>query len=439
MGAARTLRVESSTLNGWQIFVEISGRPPVEVRPGESIIGRSRTAQVHIPDSTVSRQHARLVSGALGDLAVEDLGSSNGTYVNGDKLDGRRKLADGDRILIGDAELRVRIVAPVASTEATVRLSLPPLGAIQAAGAAPSLPPAAAAATFAPAPAAAPRDLPLALPLPPPPRQLPPPALLASPAGAPPAFAVTPPAGLVLPPLPPRPSAPPVAPPPLPPPPAMPPRTIDPPLRVAPPAPTYAAPPAPPPRVDPPPLRAAPLPPPRREVLPSMEEIEGRLPPRPNAPRPASAVAPATTAPLAAESAKSPHRPAGFWIRVAAALIDSVPSIAIAIVGVVLTFFVHPALGMLANLVVLPYAFYVALYLPATRGDSIGKKMLGLAIVSAHSRAGEGLGWSTAFIRFVGHMASSLLFGVGYLLVAFTSKKQGLHDMIANTLVVRLR
>ena len=98
-------------MNGWQIFVEITGRPPVELRPGESIVGRSRTCQIHIPETTVSRQHARLTSSSLGEVTVEDLGSSNGTFVNGEKIEGRRRLVDGDQVLVGDAELRMRIVA----------------------------------------------------------------------------------------------------------------------------------------------------------------------------------------------------------------------------------------------------------------------------------------------------------------------------------------
>jgi hypothetical protein len=116
-------------MNGWQIFVEVAGRPPYEVRPGESIVGRSRMAQVHINESTVSRQHARILTSPLGEVTIEDLGSSNGTYVNNEKIEGRRKLADGDRVHVGDAELRLRIVAPVAPSEATVRMSLPPMTA----------------------------------------------------------------------------------------------------------------------------------------------------------------------------------------------------------------------------------------------------------------------------------------------------------------------
>jgi uncharacterized RDD family membrane protein YckC len=65
--------------------------------------------------------------------------------------------------------------------------------------------------------------------------------------------------------------------------------------------------------------------------------------------------------------------------------------------------------------------------------------MLGLAIVTDSTRPGQGLGWGKAVIRLIGHMASSAVFSIGYLLVAFTSKKQGLHDLIAGTYVVRTR
>ena len=50
---------------------------------------------------------------------------------------------------------------------------------------------------------------------------------------------------------------------------------------------------------------------------------------------------------------------------------------------------------------------------------------------------GPGLGWGPALLRLVGHLVCSLTFGLGYLLVAFTAQKQGLHDLIAKTRVVR--
>lgn len=132
-------------------------------------------------------------------------------------------------------------------------------------------------------------------------------------------------------------------------------------------------------------------------------------------------------------------KPAGFWIRVAAALIDSVPSFLVMAIGTVLGFFVHPMLPVLTNLIVLPYAFYVGLYMPAMQGTSIGKKMLGLRIVHPSVKPGEGLGWGIALLRVVGHMVCGFTLGFGYLLVAFTSQKQGLHDLIASTRVVRVR
>jgi uncharacterized RDD family membrane protein YckC len=51
----------------------------------------------------------------------------------------------------------------------------------------------------------------------------------------------------------------------------------------------------------------------------------------------------------------------------------------------------------------------------------------------------EGLGWGTAIVRALGYMVSGALLGIGFLLVLFTSQKQGLHDLIAGTRVVRMR
>jgi diguanylate cyclase (GGDEF)-like protein len=62
-------------------------------------IGRGQSVAVRIHDSEISRRHARLL--IEGDAVfVEDLGSTNGTFVNGEPID-RRVLADGDKIQIG--------------------------------------------------------------------------------------------------------------------------------------------------------------------------------------------------------------------------------------------------------------------------------------------------------------------------------------------------
>jgi uncharacterized RDD family membrane protein YckC len=154
---------------------------------------------------------------------------------------------------------------------------------------------------------------------------------------------------------------------------------------------------------------------------------------------PAAARRPSPGPAPAAAGAPGGVRYAGFWIRVVATLIDCVPMIVLSLIAFALTFFVDPTLGLLVNFLALPYWFFVALFLPATKGNSIGKKMMGLAIVTDSTRPGEGLGWGKAFLRLLGHFVASLTFSIGYLLVAFTSRKQGLHDLIAATYVVRVR
>src|SRR5688572_19004041 len=67
---------------------------------GPAVIGRGRTAEVALHDDGVSRAHARIVSDGE-QVYVEDLCSRNGTYVNGDRVSGRAKIADGDKIQVG--------------------------------------------------------------------------------------------------------------------------------------------------------------------------------------------------------------------------------------------------------------------------------------------------------------------------------------------------
>jgi diguanylate cyclase (GGDEF)-like protein len=63
----------------------------------ELIIGRSPKADVCIQDRRVSQRHARVVVTPEGEVFVEDLGSTNGIYVNGEKVT-RRTLHDGDKV-----------------------------------------------------------------------------------------------------------------------------------------------------------------------------------------------------------------------------------------------------------------------------------------------------------------------------------------------------
>jgi pSer/pThr/pTyr-binding forkhead associated (FHA) protein len=52
--------------------------------------------------------HCRLSTDARGDLSVEDLDSTNGTFVNDQRVSGRAALSPGDRLRVGRVELSVR-------------------------------------------------------------------------------------------------------------------------------------------------------------------------------------------------------------------------------------------------------------------------------------------------------------------------------------------
>jgi hypothetical protein len=71
-------------------------------------IGRSTDADVRIEDRYASAIHARIYSRGAS-YYVEDMGSTNGTYLNGAVLDGEVELADLDEVRIGDTELRFEL------------------------------------------------------------------------------------------------------------------------------------------------------------------------------------------------------------------------------------------------------------------------------------------------------------------------------------------
>jgi pSer/pThr/pTyr-binding forkhead associated (FHA) protein len=79
-----------------------------ELIRGSLSVGRNPSADITIDDPLVSRSHARILVLGDGSVAVEDLHSANGVYVNGVRL-GRnsQRLREGDRLLIGTAELSV--------------------------------------------------------------------------------------------------------------------------------------------------------------------------------------------------------------------------------------------------------------------------------------------------------------------------------------------
>lgn len=95
----------------------------IHLRNEESIVGRRQDCDVRIESSQVSRRHCLLrMQGQY--LAVEDLDSVNGTYVNGKRITGKQVLRPGDKLEIGPICFLVQYAAP--RGEGSGRQAAPP-------------------------------------------------------------------------------------------------------------------------------------------------------------------------------------------------------------------------------------------------------------------------------------------------------------------------
>src|SRR5215471_3950405 len=72
----------------------------------EIIIGRSSDLDMVLVEDMVSRRHAK-ISSTEAEVYIQDMGSTNGTFVNGEKIAGRALLHEGDRILVGTSIIKV--------------------------------------------------------------------------------------------------------------------------------------------------------------------------------------------------------------------------------------------------------------------------------------------------------------------------------------------
>lgn len=92
----------------------VTGSLPFRLEPGQYVVGRTPGADIVIKDLTLSRRHARLVR-TTKSLMIEDLGSLNGTFV------------DGERATIGPAQLgsEIRFGAVICVVSATALMPAP--------------------------------------------------------------------------------------------------------------------------------------------------------------------------------------------------------------------------------------------------------------------------------------------------------------------------
>lgn len=324
----------------------------IELGPSTRSIGRGEDAGILLDNQTVSRNHATVSSTSQGYL-LKDLGSSNGTWVNGSRIE-QRVLRHEDKIRFGKAvavfdeppdpgaTLLVDVKSLLDEIQGTAKLGVESGG----------------------------RSGPPALPLPPLDERVP-------------RTPVTPAGGENLQ------------------------RAYSPPPQTP-----------PPPRVD-----ARPAPPPIKRPAPVRPSV------------------------VSAQRPRVARRYAGFWIRVLAWLIDAV--LLACVVGgfsVVVTIAIRMAGTNLAGLQMwlVPVVSAVSALLSllyvligwARSGRTLGKAACRIRVIRED---GSALGLGGAIVRLLGYMLSSLTFGIGYIMVAFTDRKRGLHDMIAGTVVVKDR
>jgi uncharacterized RDD family membrane protein YckC len=120
---------------------------------------------------------------------------------------------------------------------------------------------------------------------------------------------------------------------------------------------------------------------------------------------------------------------AGFWRRLVAVIIDGV--ILGAITGVLMAIFgAQQAASWLGSIIGIIYVIGFWTW----RGQTPGKMVMGIKIIKTD---GSPIGIGRAILRYVGYLVSTIIICIGYLMIAWDSKKQGLHDKIAGTYVVK--
>lgn len=142
---------------------------------------------------------------------------------------------------------------------------------------------------------------------------------------------------------------------------------------------------------------------------------------------------------------------AGFWLRSVAFLIDYIVTYVLGtIIRVVVAsaFFLAGPVGPGSNTgLVMIYAFslgvslaigiaYFAVMESSTTQATLGKMALGLKVTDHYGRR---VTFGRATGRYMAKYLSTMSLGVGYVMAAFTARKQALHDLVAGTLVVRTR
>jgi uncharacterized RDD family membrane protein YckC len=134
------------------------------------------------------------------------------------------------------------------------------------------------------------------------------------------------------------------------------------------------------------------------------------------------------------ETLSQPLQYAGFWLRFLALVIDFLIFV---LAGVILGFFVGKIAGS-AKILDIPFFIaswlYYALMESSSRQATIGKIVLGISVTNL---SGNRISFGRATGRYFAKIISGITLSIGYIMAAFTAKRQTLHDIIASTVVIK--
>lgn len=143
-----------------------------------------------------------------------------------------------------------------------------------------------------------------------------------------------------------------------------------------------------------------------------------------------------TNPPGAPSTPHSGHQYAGFWIRFLAVIIDG---IIISIISKILHINNYPTFGSMAIRYdmqtwsfILNAGYLIGFWV--WKSATPGKMVLGLKIIEED---GKNLTWQKAVIRYLAMIVSAIPFCLGFIWAGFNPKKQGWHDLLAKTYVVK--
>jgi uncharacterized RDD family membrane protein YckC len=127
---------------------------------------------------------------------------------------------------------------------------------------------------------------------------------------------------------------------------------------------------------------------------------------------------------------------AGFWIRTGAYILDAIClGIAGSILNGILRLEPTSSGNGLVNLLI-GLVYFVALWSSTGHGQTLGMRVLNLKVIKTD---GSELTYSQAAIRYVGLLISFAALAIGVIWVAFDADRQGWHDKIADTYVIKTK